>query len=219
MPLCIATVDVTPTRLDELLAAGYRRSGWFYYRTRCPNCSACEPLRVPVSQFEPSRSQRRARKLGDRHLRVEWGPPLVDAERVSLFNKHRRQRNLGEDRRPVSAADYQSFLVNATCNIAELRLWYEEKLVAVSITDMGANSLSAVYCFFDPDHAWLGLGNYAILQQIEQARQPRNSGLRSAREWLYLGLFVSQNRHLNYKANYQPHERLVNGEWKRFQRD
>ena len=128
-----------------LLAAGYRRSGWFYYRTRCPACSACVPLRLEVAAFAPSRSQRRARRLGDRHLQVTWGEPTIDQRRIDLFNKHRQQRGLDHEHPPATAADYQSFLLNASCGVLELSLHYAGELVAVSITDVGSHSLAAVY--------------------------------------------------------------------------
>ncbi len=218
MPLCVSTLDVNAERLDQLLASGYRRTGWFFYRPQCPRCSACEPVRVAVADFQPSRSQQRAKKLGDQHLQVRWTSPKVDEFRVQLFNKHRRLRGLSHGDFPATADDYQSFLLNAACNVLELQLWYQEQLVAISITDIGLTSISAVYCFFDPDYSWLGLGTYAILQQIEQARQPAESRPFGNRHWLYLGLYVGENAHLNYKAKYLPHERLVGDNWQLYQR-
>lgn len=218
LPLCIPTSAVTAERLDLLLAAGYRRTGWYYYRTQCPQCRACEPLRLSPQHFQPSRSQRRARKLGDQQLRVEWDIPSLDETRVRLFNKHRAVRGLSHRNEAMTARDYQSFLVNSTCPVLELQLWLEEQLVAISVTDVGATSLSAVYCFFDPDYSWLGLGNYAILQQIQQAAAPAGSSPFGAKQWLYLGLYVHENAHLNYKAKYCPHELLIDGQWKPFSR-
>jgi arginine-tRNA-protein transferase len=36
---------------------------------------------------------------------------------------------------------------------------------------------------------------------------------------VYLGLYVAENAHLRYKAGFLPHERRIDGEWRRFHRD
>jgi arginyl-tRNA--protein-N-Asp/Glu arginylyltransferase len=209
MPLQVPTSKLTPEQLDQMLAVGYRRSGWFFYKTQCPKCAACEPLRLEVDQFQASRSQRRAQKRGDRFLQTRIGPPSIDARRLELFNRHRSERQLSQGDGPVDLSDYQAYLVNSYTAVLELSLWLEEKLIAVSITDVGNDSLSAVYCYFDPDHAEFNPGTYAILQQLNLAR------VRGFR-WLYLGLMVAANSHLKYKANFRPHQRLIAGQWQVF---
>ncbi len=49
---------------------------------------------------------------------------------------------------------------------------------------------------------------YSALQEIELCR-------RTGRDHLYLGLYVPDSRHLAYKADYSPHERLRDGDWRR----
>ncbi len=210
LPLNVPAEGLTAEQFDWLLEAGYRRSGWFFYRTQCPNCNACEPLRIEVAEFQPSRSQRRAQRLGDGKLRTEVAPPSVDARRLEIFNLHRTQRNLSHGEEMVDESEYRAFLLNSYADVAELSLWLDDELIAVSITDVGAASLSAVYCFFDPQYAWLNPGTYAILQQIKLARM-------RGFHWLYLGLMVADNQHLKYKANYRPHQRLIGGRWKSFE--
>ena len=45
-----------------LIQQGFRRSGSFVYRPHCENCNACIPVRLPVADFQASRSQKRAFK-------------------------------------------------------------------------------------------------------------------------------------------------------------
>ncbi len=210
MPLSVLEGKFEPTRLDRLLECGYRRNGWFFYRTQCPSCQACEPLRLDVARFVESRSMRRAKREGSDKLGIRIAPPTVDADRVNLFNAHRFGRELDRGGEPITTEDYTSFLVNAVCEVWELSFWYGPNLVAISITDVGANSLSAVYCFFDPKYSWLSPGTFAILAQISIA-QAMNY------QWLYLGMYVQDNPHLCYKSRFKPHQRLIQGQWESFE--
>ncbi|QDV22861.1 arginyltransferase [Aureliella helgolandensis] len=206
MPLSISNRRLNPQDLDTLLAHGYRRTGWFFYRTQCPNCAACEPMRLEVEHFQTTRSQRRAEKMGDTYLETRIGPPQLDAQRIRMFDAHRVGRHLTSSKTPSTASDYRSFLLNSHFEILEISLWLDEVLIGISITDVGDSSLSAVYCFFDPAYARYSLGTYAILKQIELARA-------TDRRWLYLGLYVADNEHLRYKAKFAPHERRIANQW------
>ena len=209
MPLRIPSLPVSPSFLDRILAEGYRRSGRFFYRTQCAKCQACEAIRLELAKFRPSRSQRRAEKLGDRELQFQVALPQLDAQRVLLFNKHRAMRNLDHGGPPIDSEDYEGFLLNSPASLLEISFWLANRLIAISITDVGEESLSAVYCFFDPDYSHLSPGTYAIMKQVELARK---HGLK----YVYLGLYVAENRHLNYKGRYLPHQRLQAGQWRDF---
>ena len=205
MPLRLPVGRVTPEITDQLLEAGYRRSGDFVYRTQCPRCSECLPTRIHAMTFPFSKSMRRVLSRGDRELQSEWGQPIVDSRRVELFNLHREQRDLGSGDE-VDPESYRSFLVDTCCQTNELRIYLDQSLVAVAIVDVGKDSVSAVYTFFDPQHHRLSPGTYALLKSIQWAAQ-------SGRKYVYLGMYVSDNRHLNYKARFSPQQRLVDGQW------
>ena len=99
------------------------------------------------------------------------------------------------------------FLADSCCDTQELAIWLNDELVAVSIVDTGLMSFSAVYTHFDPHAMKYSLGTYALLRQIEYA-------IETGRKYLYLGMYVSENRHLNYKARFQPQQRLIDGRWR-----
>ena len=73
----------------------------------------------------------------------------------------------------------------------------------------GERSLSAVYTYYDPEHGRLSPGVFSILTQLRLCAE---WGLR----WLYLGLAIEQSEHMRYKLDWYPHERRIDGAWRRF---
>jgi len=204
LPLRVPSRRLAGDELDERLAAGDRRQGMFLYRTACPSCRACEPIRLDVRRFEANRSQRRALARGNRLLRVEMGPPLLDERRVALYNRHKQLRGLGDQE--IDLAGYRQFLVMTCCDSFELRYSMGGELVGVALVDRAESALSAVYCFYDPDLEQLGIGTYSILKQVELCK---SLGLAH----LYLGLYIGDCERMRYKARFVPHERLLEGRW------
>lgn len=210
MPLRLPVRPLRPDELDDRLARGDRRHGVALYTPTCPSCAACEPIRLDAQDFRPGKTHRRILRQGDRLLTVELGPPVLSKSRVDLYERHLNGRGLANsDHTPMTLARYRGFIVDRFCDTFELRFYLDTELVAVAITDRGEHSLSAHYTFFSPDHPRLSLGTYAILKQLEVARQ---RGMR----YLYLGLFIARNEHMRYKGRYRPHERLISGTWTRF---
>ena len=206
MPLRMSVGGMTPQFVDHVLASGYRRSGRFVYRTQCPSCEACEPTRVEVAGFRWTASMRRVWNRAERKLDTRWGSPAVDGDRVRLFDRHRRDRDLGRDDGPIDADGYRGFLVDSCCHTEEWSAAIDGRLIAVSTTDIGEESLSAVYTFFDPDQSRYSLGTLAVLHHMRRAI---DEGYR----YVYLGMYVADNPHLNYKARFRPQQRLVAGKW------
>jgi arginine-tRNA-protein transferase len=196
---------------DQRLEAGDRRMGTLLYTQACPACAACEPIRVDVRAFVPSRAQRRVKQKGDGRIVVRVGPIEVDDRRVALFLAHERARGLDRGDSRIDASGYESFLVNTCVDGFEIRYFVDECLVAVAITDRGARALSAVYTYWDPAHASLSPGTYSILTQIALADA---AGL----DWVYLGLAIGESPHMAYKLKYLPHERRIGGLWRPYAR-
>jgi arginyl-tRNA--protein-N-Asp/Glu arginylyltransferase len=209
MPLRLPLGEVKPEATDQLLALGFRRSGEFVYRAECPSCDQCKPTRVDIHRFRYTRSLRRVLSRGRRDLVMRWGDIQVDSHRVWMFNQHRFLRGLAIHDEPVDAEGYQSFLANTCCRSQELAMYHGDRLIGVSIVDVGQTSLSAVYTHFDPAAGRYCLGTLAVLEQFEWARE-------HGRTWVYLGMYVAQNQHLNYKARFMPQQRLERGQWVEF---
>ena len=206
LPMRLPIRPLSPNEFDRKLDAGDRRQGILLYNPRCPTCQACEPIRIDVRRFQPTSSQRRAFRRGQRLLRMEITPTSLTDEKVALYNLHKKQRNLMGTGDLIDAAGYNAFLVDSCVDSFEMQYYLDDALVAVAIVDRSEEALSAVYTFFDPAHARLSPGVVSIMNQIELAR---SEGLR----YLYLGLFVEDCGAMAYKASYLPHERRVNGEW------
>lgn len=195
----------TPTKYQDLMDAGFRRSGDVVYRPACRGCSACVPLRVPVARFVPSRSQRRAlRRNTDVEMTVS--EPRLDDERFELFLRYQDSQHDGT--MITSRAGYEHFLVAGFAGAVEMSYRVAGRLVGVGIVDMTDRALSSVYFYFDPNERRRSLGVYSILQEIELCRS------RSLSHW-YAGFYVADCRKMTYKADYRPHEFLhADGVWR-----
>lgn len=209
LPHRFPLAQLSPEEFDGRLEEGDRRSGVLLYRPQCPGCRACEPIRLDMRRFAPSRTQRRVHKRGDKLLTLHIGPPLVDLSRVELFNKHRTLRRLDHGDEPIDEQGYAHFLTETCCDTWELSYFLDQRLVCVAIADVGEDSMSAVYAYFDPELAALSLGTYSILKQAELCR-------RSSRRYLYLGFYIAQSPHMAYKAKFHPHERRIGNQWREF---
>ena len=103
-------------------------------------------------------------------------------------------------------ADFEGFLACDWSPTRFLEIRNDKQLVAVAVTDVLADSLSAVYTFFDPELAARSLGTFAILSQIEHARK---AGL----DYLYLGFWLRDHPKMDYKQRFRPLEYLSGRDW------
>jgi arginine-tRNA-protein transferase len=211
LPLRLPMQPLDAPALARRLADGDRRQGLLLYRPACPTCRACEPVRIDVHRFRPDKTQRRVFRRGEATIETEIGWPRLTAERLALYNRHKAERGLIVLDEPLDAAGYEEFLVDTCTDTIELTYRVGGRLIGVAITDRAAEALSAVYCYFDPAFSRLSPGVYSILKQVALCRE---WGLRH----LYLGLYVADCQALAYKARYLPQARLIDGEWRPFER-
>lgn len=193
---------------SALAKQGFRRSGKHIYMPRCDQCSACIPVRIPVDEFKPRRSQKRnIRKNHDIDINVQ--PACFKHEHFDLFCKYINQRHSGGGMDNPTPDSYSDFLMADWINTFFIEFFIQGKLVAIAVTDQLDDSLSAVYTFFDPCFAQRGPGIFAILYQIEMARK-------TGRKWLYLGYWIKNCQKMHYKNSFKPLEYFTKGRWIRY---
>lgn len=133
----------------ELLRMGFRRSGTFVYRPNCDGCDACTPLRVPMATFVPSRSQKRAWLRHSREYRARVVPLEYRVEHYELYLRYQRLRHHGGGMDRDSREQYQHFLLQSHVDTMLVEFRDDAGALAmVSLIDVLADGLSAVYTFF-----------------------------------------------------------------------
>lgn len=190
----------------KLLGLGFRRSGRYVYRPACRNCQECRAARVVVASFRPDRSQRRC-LTRNADLRMESVTTLND-EHYGLYRRYLSARHPHGGMDPDDRETFDSFITPSWGN-TEILAWRDPagRLLAGAVTDRLPRGLSAVYTWFDPDCPQRSLGTFAVLQQLEHARQldlPH----------LYLGFWVEGSETMDYKRRFQPLELLTERGWR-----
>lgn len=195
--------ELSPGEYSHLLNRGYRRFGRQIFRPACPRCSQCISLRVPVDDFCPSRSQKRAWKA-NQNIDVEICPPYVAPELIDLYNlyhadmKHRR----GWPAQKISPASYVESFVEGSGAFGRQWLYFQgSRLVGVALMDEVPDAVSMVYFYYHPQWRDYSPGIFSILNQISYAQ-------RRGLQWAYLGYWIDANPSMRYKSAFRPHQIL-----------
>jgi arginine-tRNA-protein transferase len=170
-------------------------------------------VRIAVARFSPDRSQRRclARNAG---IEARVLPARRTPEHFALYQRYLGARHPRGGMDGHGTAEFDQFLIGewSDSRFLELRDATSQQLLAVAVTDLADNALSAVYTFYDPAHAGLSLGTLAILHQIEWAR-------RDHRDHVYLGYWIAGHRKMDYKRRFSGLEGFNGSDWRPLQFD
>ncbi|HEY9267904.1 MAG TPA: arginyltransferase [Methylotenera sp.] len=199
---------------SSLIDQGFRRSGKFAYRPHCENCQECVSVRLDVNEFTPNRSQKRAFKQ-HQNLTTKVVPVDYYEEHYALYVAYQHSRHNEQTKTESSATDeieqYKNFLCQSNVESVLVEFRDQGVLKMVSVIDIVRDGISAVYTFYDTSDAGASAkrpsyGTYNIMWQAEWCKK---LGL----PYLYLGYWIRDSQKMAYKQNYQPLQKLINGEW------
>jgi len=199
---------------NSLSLKGFRRSQSVIYRPACVGCSACMSIRIPVEQFQISRSQRRILRRNSDVVRRPCEAWATETQ-FDLFRRYLDSRHSSGGMADMDAFDFASMVDETPINstVVEYALADPETgaqhLIAACLSDILGDGLSMVYSFFDPDEADRSLGAHMILDHIKLASE---MGL----PHIYLGYWVPGSPKMDYKIGYRPFELCDGANWHRF---
>ena len=197
--------NVNNKNFNSLVLNGFRRSGQYVYKPNCKDCSACIPIRLLVSNFNLSRSQKRVKKcLGN--LSVKLLPLTFNEEHYNLYVEYQKKRHPSNTESEDSKADYNDFLVRSNVNSKLVEFRLNNQLKIVSIIDIIDDGISAVYTFYDCSDEKLSLGTMSIIWLLELCKKENLS-------FLYLGYWINESQKMKYKTNFKPYELMIEGVW------
>jgi leucyl-tRNA---protein transferase len=196
---------MTPSLYSALSDLGFRRSGEYVYAPRCPSCNACLPVRIPVAEFKADRSQRRNWKRNN-DLTVTTHPAEFNERHFELYRRYMDARHPDGSMAKPDPDQYLRFFGSSWADTHFIEFAYGGRPLAVTVMDLLEHGVSAVYTFFDPDERERGLGVYAVLWLIEEAKR-RNL------TYIYLGYLIHESPKMRYKTRYQPLEFFHDGLW------
>ncbi|MFT7685293.1 MAG: arginyl-tRNA--protein-N-Asp/Glu arginylyltransferase [Candidatus Azotimanducaceae bacterium] len=196
---------ISTLEYSELSALGFRRSGQHIYRPHCQDCKACIPLRIPVGNFKPNRTQKRIFKK-NHQITVHSTKPEFTLESFDLYDRYIRERHSDGDMYPPNQEQYTSFLIEGRPEATFFEFRLGKKLIAIAVADQLKDGLSAIYTFFDPELHHLSLGSYAILWLL-------NTTIERRLTYLYMGYWIKECQKMSYKTDYKPMELFINNQW------
>lgn len=195
-------VDVEGHELEALFERGWRRFGPVYFRPACAPCGECVSLRLPVADWAPTRSQRRAAKKCAT-LRCEVGPVRVDDERLALYARWHANRELMRrwEPSPLDRENYVTTFAFPHPCAREVAYYDDGRLVALGLCDETPRAWSAAYFFYDPAYTDRSPGTYHLVNLVSIAA-------RDGKAHVYLGYRINDCPSMRYKASFHPHELL-----------
>jgi arginine-tRNA-protein transferase len=189
--------------MDLLLENGWRKFGFLIYRPQCKFCQRCIPIRIPVTEFKPSKNQRSLiRKNADIEVRFE---PLQFSEEIyQIYLDHNTRF---PDQEPADRRQFIRDFFEPACEGIQSMYFINDELIAVGFLDIAAKGTSSVYFIYKTCYKSKRMGTFSILQEIDYTKK---MGLK----YYYLGYYIAECSRMAYKNHFHPNEKM---NWKNMQ--
>jgi len=199
------SAEISDQLFSVAIESGFRRSGKTVYRPHCEGCQACKSVKIDVAGQKLSRAQKRTikRNADVQSLFVE---PIFDERHFQLYCRYQSWKHPGDSMDHGDRLRYEESLVDSSVPSAMLEFYIDRRLVAVSVVDIAARGLSAVYTFFEPALTERSLGRFAVLTLVDKARELKL-------DYVYLGYWIKDCKKMSYKSEYRPLLAFQEGEW------
>ena len=194
---------MTEAEYADLLARGWRRFGWQFFRPACPRCRECRSVRVLTQEYTASASQRRVMRKNET-VRAELHPLFAVREILQLHNSYQyfMHQHRGWELQQTSMAGYHDMFLSGPVELGRQWLYFSgDRLIGVAMIDLACDAVSLVYFFHDPEFRAQSPGIFSVLTQLDFAR---TQGMRYA----YLGYWIKDCGSMNYKNRFHPYEIL-----------
>jgi len=148
-------------------------------------------------------------------LKIEFHPAVFTQESYLLYQSYTKKVHGKEEESPRGYSDFlcssplfadqeETDGLKPFCGYGSLHQYYrlDGKLIAVGVLDVLRSCLTSVYFFYDPEYAFLSLGVYSALKEIELVQQI-NRDIPSFK-YYYMAYYIYTCPNMNYKAKFRP---------------
>ncbi len=187
-------IFIQPEELDDYLEKGWFRMGQMIFTCHilCFNNDVYSTIwmRLDLENFAFKRRMRKILNRNNRLFRVEIGDPIFEGDRQALYQKHKKRFEgyiPGTLRESLFGLEEDNIYYTR-----EIAVYDQDRLIAISYFDIGANSMASIMGLFDPDYEKYSLGMYTMIKEVEY-------GIDHNLKYYYPGYVVPGYKKFDYK--------------------
>lgn len=193
--------NATHSLYDNLCQLGFRRNGQHAYKPMCETCQECVPVRVLVHEFNWTKSLRRIMKK-NQDITFSLLEPVAKMEHFEIFKNYLIERH-HHQMEQITFAGYRQWIENSPVATKIMEFSRGVEIIGCMIVDIVNDGLSAVYSFYTCQFPSKSLGIFMILSAIKHTQS-------IGKPHLYLGYFIKNSPHMDYKLSFSPHQTYNN---------